>query len=100
MKVFGDSAPLSALNTWPAGHEDAAASQATGEGEAASLASSTEPSAPARDSAESLLDLNVWSSGPAAAHQLLTSAAAPRTDGTASAPAAQAWTDHIFQPLL
>ena len=47
----------------------------------------------ARDTAEGLLDLNVWGSSPTAAHRLLTTATAP------DAGATQLWATHIFAPL-
>jgi type II secretory pathway component PulK len=50
-----------------------------------------------RDPAEGLLELDVWP-GPAAEPHRLVSAAAARP--AAAGGAAQAWAEHIFQPLL
>jgi hypothetical protein len=98
MKVLGDSASLSALTPWQRAPEDAAGSQAVADSEAASV---SRPAEPARDSAENLLaDLSVWGPAQGAIHALLTTAPAPQMAGSGSPTAAQAWADHIVQPLL
>jgi hypothetical protein len=105
MKVLGDSAQSSALNTWLREPEEAEARPA-----AAPIDEVSRSAAPAeatadstdkgRDTAESLLDLDVWNGTPAASQQLSTAAAAPQAAASGNANPAQAWAEHIFQPLL
>lgn len=93
MKVTGDSAALSVLNT-PLSRPEPDASVDSG------AASRTTSADPARDQAEDFLVSNVWQSASAGARQLITAAAAPQTAGSSSAMAAQAWVDHIVSPVL
>ena len=93
------SAPLqpSALDTWlhESEPQESAASIPVARG-TAPAAVGQGAGGPARDSAEGLLDLDVWGNNPTAAQRLLTAAPAP----DAAAPGAtQLWATHIFTPL-
>ena len=89
------SAPLqpSALDTWlhdSQSHQEPASIQVA---RGAAPAVGQGPGGPARDTAEGLLDLDVWGANSTAAHRLLTGATAP------DAAATQLWAAHIFAPL-
>ena len=53
-----------------------------------------------RDSAESLLDLDVWNGTPVASQPLSSAALVPQPAASGNANPAQVWAEHIFQPLL
>jgi hypothetical protein len=91
MKVSSTPAQVSALDTWLQGADAALPAAAAHPGTAVGEASTAQ----SRDSAEGLLDLNVWNGSSAGQGALLATAVAPQpTDRFA-----QAWSDHIFRPL-
>ncbi len=91
MKVSSTPAQVSALDTWLQGAETALPAAAVHPGTTEGVSSTAQ----SRDSAEGLLDLDVWNGSPAERRTLLTTAAAPQ-------PAdhfAQMWSEHVFRPL-
>jgi hypothetical protein len=91
MKIAADAPGSSALDAWL---RNAEATDTTN-GTASQVYPRSVGVPPPRDSAEALLNLDVWSG---AARELATSAPSPRD--SAQDPAAQGWADHIFGPLL
>jgi hypothetical protein len=111
MKVFSTPAPASALETWLRDvQNEAEVAAGTGvHGAVATAASLPELSSalsaglaqPARDTAEGLLDLNVWNGAEAGSRRLISTAPAPDVpEGGEPLAAAQRWAEHIFQSLL
>jgi hypothetical protein len=102
MKISSDPGMVSALETWlrDTVEVEGLAQESAGlaNGEAASLTSNS-PVASSRDSAEGLLELNVWNGVPDGS-RLLTAAASFQPHTTEPAGVIQAWADHIFQPLV
>lgn len=100
MKISSDPGVISALETWLRDTVDVQAPQAQlpayGEAE---LLTSNSAVASSRDSAEGLLELNVWNGVPDRS-RLLTSAVSFQPRATEPAGVIQAWADHIFQPLV
>ncbi|HEY6927752.1 MAG TPA: hypothetical protein VI653_30030 [Steroidobacteraceae bacterium] len=105
MKISSDPGMVSALETWlrdtanldiPA--PGVAPSQASLSGETASQVFNNGPTAP-RDSAEGLLELDVWKGAPDGS-RLLTSSALFQPRAAEPAGVIQGWTEHIFQPLV
>lgn len=98
MKVFSDAPNVSALDTWL---RDA------GTGETTQLASAAADSLPnaassaaLRDTAEALLDANIWEDGSGSSRQLVSTGSEPTLiHAQQAASAAQRWADHIFAPL-
>lgn len=91
MKVSSNPAQVSALDTWLQGAEAALPAAAAQLGTTESEASTVQ----ARDSAEGLLDLNIWNGSSAQLRALGAAGVPPQpTDRFA-----QAWSDHIFRPL-
>lgn len=108
MKISSDPGMVSALETWLRDTADPEALAHTSAGltqnpvsagsEPALRISNNGATAP-RDSAEGLLELDVWKSVPGGSRQLTTSALfQPRA--TEPAGVIQGWTEHIFQPLV
>ena len=95
MKISSDSGSVSPLEAWRDSAE-VVAPQTLVAGEAALAASNS--TTPSRDSAEGLLELDIWNGAPDGSRLLSASATfQPRAGEPASA--IQAWADHIFQPL-
>jgi len=101
MSVSGP-APRSPLEVWlhqTESGEPAATSAHTGVDPATPV---TEPGIAPRDSAEGLLDLDVWGAG-ADRHPLVAvesaAIATPTGTGASGVSLAQAWAEHIFLPL-
>ena len=102
MKISSDPGMVSALETWLRDTADAQAPDHTSSGLAHTssgpqiqVSAGSEP----RDSAEGLLELDVWKGVPDGSRRLASSAPfQPR----AAEPAGviQGWTEHIFQPLV
>jgi hypothetical protein len=91
MKVSSSPAQVSALDTWLQGVEAASTAAAVHPGTTEAAASTAQ----SRDSAEGLLDLNVWNGSSAERRSLLAMGAAPQpTDRFA-----QLWSEHILRPL-
>jgi hypothetical protein len=100
MKVSSDPAQVSALNTWlrdPEAMETTSA--ATPAADSAPHAAPASSTAQSRDTAEVLLDLDVWNGTPGAARRLATAAAAPQPEQSPSVNPAHQWADHILEPL-
>jgi hypothetical protein len=108
MKISSDPGMVSALETWLRDTADAEALAHTSAGPAQiQVSPSSEPalqvsnsgaSAP-RDSAEGLLELDVWKGVPGGSRQL-TSSALFQPRAVEPAGVIQGWTEHIFQPLV
>lgn len=108
MKISSDPGMVSALETWLRDSADPEALAQTSSGLAQiPMSAGSDPAlqvsnngaiAP-RDSAEGLLELDVWKGVPEGSRQLTCSALfQPRA--TEPAGAIQGWTEHIFQPLV
>ncbi len=114
MKISSDPGMVSALETWL---RDTADTQAldhrssglayTSSGPQIQVAAGSEPAlqvsnngatAP-RDSAEGLLELDVWNGASDGSRQLISSALF-QPSATEPAGVIQGWTEHIFQPLV
>ena len=100
MKISSDPGMVSALETWLRDSAQMPAHDASGPAdlEPALQVSNNAATAP-RDSAEGLLELDLWKGAPDSSRQLVSSALfQPR----AAEPAGviQGWTEHIFQPLV
>jgi hypothetical protein len=100
MKISSDPGLVSALETWLRDAVDVEVPQAhlSANSEAALLTSDGSVASP-RDSAEGLLELDVWNDAPGGS-RLLTAAASFQPRTTEPAGVIQAWADHIFQPLV
>ncbi|HEY2464518.1 MAG TPA: hypothetical protein VGI32_10695 [Steroidobacteraceae bacterium] len=101
MKISSDPGIASALDTWLRAEEPSLQSPAAPVHAAASVNAAIPArygAAPARDSAEALLALDVWNgSGPS--RELASLSAAPRPPDAEPPSSVQGWTDYIFQPL-
>jgi hypothetical protein len=106
MKISSDPGMVSALETWLRDTADAEVLAHTSSGlaqvpagsEPALQVSNNGATAP-RDSAEGLLELDVWKSVPDGSRQL-TSSALFQPRAAEPAGVIQGWTEHIFQPLV
>jgi len=101
MKISSDPGMVSALEMWLRDSADAEALAQTSSGPAGEPAlqvSNIGVTAP-RDSAEGLLELDVWKGAPDGSRQL-TSSALFQARATEPAGVIQGWTEHIFQPLV
>jgi hypothetical protein len=100
MKVFSDLARVSPLETWLRDAElaDSGAAQKPHSAES-SAAALPGAATPIPDTAERLLDLDVWSDAPPTARFLVTTADPPQASAKESIASAQQWADHIFAPL-
>ena len=108
MKISSDPGLVSALETWL---RDTADAEALAHGSAGLLQTQTsaggespipQPNSAAtapRDSAEGLLELDVWKGMPDGSRQL-TSSALFQPRAAEPAGVIQGWTEHIFQPLV
>jgi len=100
MKVSPSAAEPSVLEAWLQEAASADAAQTSSpptDGAAASREAAAQAGAP-RDPAEGLLELDVWAGTAAQRHRLVSAAAA--LPCAAAGAAAQAWAEHIFQPLV
>ena len=99
MKISSDPGMVSALETWLRDTADTQALEgALSGGEPALQVSNNGATAP-RDSAEGLLELDVWR-GLADGSRQLASSALFQPRAAEPAGAIQGWTEHIFQPLV
>lgn len=104
MKISSDPGMVSALETWLRDTADAEAlahassDRAVSEGIPSGEGPQIQATAP-RDSAEALLDLDLWKGIPDGSRQL-TSSALFQPRAAESAGIIQGWTEHIFQPLV
>lgn len=111
MKISSDPGMVSALETWLRDTVDAEAlahgSAGLSAGPQIQVSAGSEPAlqvsnsgatAP-RDSAEGLLELDVWKGVPDGSRQL-TSSALFHPRAAEPAGVIQGWTEHIFQPLV
>lgn len=115
MKISSDPGMVSALETWLRGSAEPEGLPSSADGPAQASAGldhiqvsaggdpalqvSNNGAAVPRDSAEGLLELDVWKGMPGGTRQLASSALfQPRAAEPASA--IQGWTEHIFQPLV
>jgi len=103
MKISSDPGMVSALQTWLRDTADAQApgaaqSQVSADSEPVLQVSNNGATAP-RDSAEGLLELDVWKGVPDGSRQL-TSSALFQPRAAEPAGVIQGWTEHIFQPLV
>jgi len=103
MKISSDPGMVSALETWL---RDAADTEALGPaqiqvpaGSEPALQVSNNGATAPRDSAEGLLELDLWKGVPDGSRQL-TSSALFQPRAAEPAGAIQGWTEHIFQPLV
>lgn len=107
MKISSDPGMVSALETWL---RDTANAEALAHGSAGPQIQVPPGSEPAlqvsnsgatapRDSAEGLLELDVWKGVPDGSRQL-TSSALFQPRAAEPAGVIQGWTEHIFQPLV
>jgi hypothetical protein len=107
MKISSDPGMVSALETWLRDTADAQASGPASSGPQIQVSAGSEPAlqvsnngaAAPRDSAEGLLELDVWKGVPDGSRQLASSALF-QARATEPASVIQGWTDHIFQPLV
>jgi len=96
MKISSDPGMVSPLETWLRDTAEVVAPQSHVAGEATPAVSNS--TTPSRDSAEGLLELDIWNGAPDGSRLLGASATLqPRTGEPASV--IQGWADHIFQPL-
>jgi hypothetical protein len=102
MKISSDPGMVSALETWLRDTADAEALAHTSSDRAVSepaLQAFNNGATAPRDSAEGLLDLDVWKGVPDGSRQL-TSSALFQPRAAEPAGVIQGWTEHIFQPLV
>jgi hypothetical protein len=99
MKISSDPGMVSALETWLRDTADPEALAHPSSGSEPTLQLPNSATSAPRDSAEGLLELNVWNGIPDGSRQL-TSPALFQTRATEPAGVIQGWTDHIFQPLV
>jgi hypothetical protein len=96
MKISSDPGMASALDTWLRAEEPGAQSPRSAVADLRPAAPVNAPT-PARDTAEALLELDVW--GSARSRELASLSAAPQPRDTEPLSSVQGWTDYIFQPL-
>ena len=106
MKISSDPGMVSALETWlrdtpdaeGLAHGSSGLVQVSAGSEPALQLSNSGATAP-RDSAEGLLELDVWKGTPDGSRQL-SSSALFQPNAAEAAGIIQGWTEHIFQPLV
>jgi hypothetical protein len=107
MKISSDPGMVSALETWlrdaadaeGLASEDGLAQIQASAGSEPVLQVSNSGATTTRDSAEGLLELDVWKGIPDGSRQL-SSSALFQPHATQAAGVIQGWTEHIFQPLV
>jgi len=97
MKISSDPGMVSPLETWLRDTAEVVAPQTPLAGESTGTASNS--ATPSRDSAEGLLELDIWNGVPDGSRQLIASVTF-QPSAAEPAGAIQGWADHIFQPLV
>ena len=95
MKVLSDAANISPLDTWLREETSTSPPASSPLDDSAAPTTAVAAHAPAGlyDSAEGLLNLDVWNGASPEARVLATSSAATRSD-------ARDWAEHVIEPLL
>lgn len=96
MKISSDAGMVSPLETWLRDTAEVVAPQTHAAGASALLASNS--ATPSRDSAEGLLELDIWNGAPDGS-RLLTASATFQPRAAEPTAVVQGWADHIFEPL-
>jgi len=97
MKISSDPGMVSPLETWLRDTAEVVAPQTSLAGESTATVSNS--ATPTRDSAEGLLELDIWNGAPEGS-RLLSASASFQPTAAEPAGAIQGWADHIFQPLV
>jgi len=97
MKISSDPGMVSPLETWLRDTAEVVAPQAHATHETTAAVSNRVTSP--RDSAEGLLELDLWNGAPDGS-RLLTASVPFQPRGAEPASVIQGWADHIFQPLV
>jgi hypothetical protein len=101
MKIFSDVSQVSALDTWLRETNAGATMQpASLAPEGVSDVAAPNATSTLHDTAEDLLNLDLWSDAPAASRQLVATATESVPTGAQTAGSAQSWADYIVRPLL